>query len=66
MNTLNGQMELGFGTRFGCNPAHRRQRRISRAKWWFERMRQVVDQALDWRPAAPGRPEQTWFPEAMR
>jgi len=36
----------------------RRQRRQSRAQWWFARMRAVVDRALDWKPAPPPRPEQ--------
>ena len=39
----------------------RRQKRLNRAHWWFERMRQVVDRAMDWRPAPPPRPEQMWF-----
>jgi hypothetical protein len=33
-----------------------------RAQWWFRRMRQIVDSALDWQPAPPPRPEQTLFP----
>lgn len=43
----------------------RRQKRQSRAGWWFERMRQVVDRAFDWQ-AVPPRPEQIWFPQARR
>jgi len=59
----NQQMELGFGKVRVCPSANRRQRRMSRANWWFERMRQVVDHAMDWRPAPAARPEQIWFPE---
>ncbi len=51
------QLELTFdgSTRFHPKIGLRRQ---SRARWWFARMRRVVDQALDWRPAPPPRPEQ--------
>jgi len=59
----NEQMELGLGNARPCPSAGSRQRRQSRANWWFERMREAVDKALDWRPAPPPRPEQIWFPE---
>jgi len=60
------QMELGFDSNRECPPVTRRQRRLSRACWWFARMRQVVDHAMEW-PAAPApRPEQTCFPNAFR
>lgn len=59
----NKQLELGFGGGRVCPSGNRRQRRLSRANWWFERMRKVVDRALDWQPAPPPRPEQIWFPE---
>jgi hypothetical protein len=36
------------------------------SRWWFERMRQVVDRAFDWQPAPPPRPEQIWFPGTHR
>jgi hypothetical protein len=59
----NQQMELGFGKARACASLNRRQRRLSRANWWFERMRQVADRAFDWRPVPPPRPEQIWFSE---
>lgn len=59
----NQQMELGFGNARVCPSANRRQRKSSRASWWFERMREAVDRAFDWQPAPPPRPEQIWFPE---
>ncbi len=43
----------------------RRQRRISRARWWFNQMRRVVDEAIDWRPANAARPEQIHLPLAQ-
>ena len=58
MNTRNvGQLELGLQNEAGrvyqnCPISERRQRRQSRARYWFERMRQVVDCARDW-PTAP-------------
>jgi hypothetical protein len=45
---LDGQLEMSFG-QAGQFTA-RRQRRQSRAQWWFQRMRQIVDRATDWQP----------------
>jgi len=56
-------MELSLDKTRACSSINRRQRRQHRANWWFDRMRDVVDKALDWQPAPPARPEQTWFPE---
>jgi len=62
MNTRSvGQLELGLQNDAGrlsqsCPTSERRQRRQTRARYWFERMRQVVDCARDW-PAAPVAPE---------
>jgi hypothetical protein len=61
--TTNEQMELGLGKARVCNSTNRRQRRLGRANWWFQQMREVVDKALDWQPAPPARPEQIWFQE---
>jgi len=63
---INGQLELSLTNARGCHPLSRRQRHLNRARWWFERMRQVVDRAIEWTPAPPARPEQTWFPNASR
>jgi hypothetical protein len=63
---INGQLELSFTGAHEQHPWTRRQRHLSRARWWFERMRQVVDRAIDWPPAPAPRPEQTWFAEASR
>jgi len=67
-NATNEQLELGF------NPGSRRrdpngapcQGRITRAAWWFARMRNVVEQAMDWNTAGEPRPEQIWIPGATR
>ena len=65
-NMMNAQMELGFATPAGCQPIERRQRRLTRAHWWFERMRHIVDRACDWEIAPSPRPEQIWFSGAIR
>lgn len=41
-----------------------RPRRTARALWWFNQMRRVVDEAMEWKPAA-ARPEQTHLPLAQ-
>jgi hypothetical protein len=38
-----------------------RQERRQRARWWFSKMRQVVDLAIPPRPRLHARPEQTSF-----
>ena len=44
-----------------CPPIHRRNRRLGRARWWFDQMRATVDRAFDWKSAPPARPEQVYF-----
>ncbi len=61
-NTL-PQLELELDRTATFRPHNlRRQRRLQRAHWWFEQMRQVVDRALDRRPVPPAPPEQVYFP----
>jgi hypothetical protein len=62
MNTKE-QMELGLAGANRCPRAARRERRLNRAHWWFDQMRQVVDRAIDWEPAPRFQPEQIWLPE---
>ena len=60
--TENTQMEMTLGNAnegTGCSV-----RQFNRAQWWFQRMRLVVDRALDRRPIPQPRPEQTWLPGA--
>jgi hypothetical protein len=56
----NEQMELGFTGKTNVN-LNKRQQRLQRASWWFGRMRDVVDRAIDWNPSLPGRPEQIYL-----
>lgn len=68
----NAQMELGFASARRPSPTTRRQRRLHRAAWWFNQMRQAVDRAFDLQtrsftrtsPIAP--PTQTLFPGTHR
>ena len=64
-NATNQQLELGFN---GLPRARRRRTRrtVARANWWFARMRNIVEQAMDWSAAAEPRPEQIWIPGANR
>jgi hypothetical protein len=64
--TTNEQLELGFN---GIQPrihATRREGRIARANWWFAKMRQTVEAAMDWQTTSQPRPEQIWMPGANR
>ncbi len=45
------QLELGFASQASIRPLRRNGGRSGRANWWFEHMREVVDQARDWPPA---------------
>ena len=57
------QLELSLGNQ-RVTPSPRANRRLSTfdSRWWFQRMRQIVDRAMDWQPAPPPRPEQIDFP----
>ena len=64
--TTNEQLELGFnGTRRRI-PGRRREQRVARAKWWFAKMREAVENAMAWENAGQPRPEQIWMPGANR
>jgi hypothetical protein len=60
------QLELALAEGSAAQLVGHHPRRPSRASWWFQRMRQIVDQACDWQPALVPRPEQIWFPNAHR
>ena len=64
----NEQLELGFNPDIQCRGANGapRQSRVARAAWWFARMRDVVERAMDWNAAGDPRPEQIWIPGATR
>jgi hypothetical protein len=59
----NTQLELRFGSRRAYRLAIvTRRSSMHTPQWWFQRMRQIVDCALDWQPVPPPRPEQILFP----
>lgn len=61
------QLELGFN---GGLPRHsrfaRRERRLARAAWWFNKMREVVNAATVCPSENAPRPEQTLLPGSYR
>ncbi len=60
-NTTIEQMELGMRSQIRNNYRNVREDRLKRARWWFNRMRVVVDLALPRQPVESVRPEQTYF-----
>jgi len=60
---ISRQLELGFENQPGLKPANRSGNRSSRANWWFDRMRGVVNHAGEWPPARP--PAKTPPPPAV-
>ena len=64
--TTNNQLELGFNSVPAQAAGSRREGRISRANWWFARMRDIVEDAMDWSGTTEPRPEQIWLPGANR
>ena len=64
--TTNNQLELGFnGTQTRIH-GRKRETRMARGQWWFARMREVVNQAMDLETGGQARPEQIWMPGANR
>ena len=59
------QLELGFKNA-GPVPLRPQAQRRHRANWWFNRMRNIVDRAFDWKPVATPRPEQIWLESVGR
>ncbi len=55
------QMELSFENLRNRSVRASRRPAPNTRRWWFERMRQIVDCARDWQPAPAPRPEQTSF-----
>ena len=64
--TTNEQLELGFNGTQTRIPGRRRETRVARAQWWFARMREAVENAMDWQNEAPAHAEQIWMPGANR
>lgn len=66
MMTTNEQLELGFNGTQSRIFGRRREQRVDRAKWWFDKMRETVENAMDWQDQMPLQSEQTWMPGARR
>ena len=61
--TTNEQLELGFNAQ-QSRIYGRPRTRVTRAQWWFAKMRQAVANA--WQEQLPPPPEQIWMPGANR
>jgi hypothetical protein len=57
--TTNEQLELGFSAIQPRVFGRRREQRVARAKWWFDRMRTAVQSA--WQEQSQQRPEQIFL-----
>lgn len=64
-NDNSGQLELGFSGVKRAPRLARREHRMARAAWWFGKMREAVNGAMEWQTNQP-RPEQTFLPGAYR
>lgn len=62
----NEQLELGLNAGQRAARIARRENRMARATWWFNKMREVVNGTMDWPPTDAPRPEQTFLPGAYR
>ena len=60
-NATNEQLELGFNGQQPPTVSAKREGRIARAHWWFAKMREAVENAMDWQAASQPRPEQIWM-----
>jgi hypothetical protein len=65
-NLANEQMELSLSGARRARRRARREDRLTRAAWWFNKMRAAVNNAMDWETASQPRPEQTWLPGSQR
>jgi hypothetical protein len=64
--TNDQQLELGFNATQSRIFGRRRETRVTRAQWWFARMRAAVASAVDWPTPGDQHPEQILFPGANR
>ena len=65
-NDNSGQLELGLHGGRRVTRVARRENRMARAAWWFGKMREVVNDAVDWSSLNQPRPEQILLPGAYR
>jgi hypothetical protein len=51
------QLEIKLEQTKPCRRTYPSHNRRARARWWFDQMRAVVDNATDWPVATPAKPE---------
>jgi hypothetical protein len=56
------QLEMSFDGSVVIRPPARRQRRLTRARWWFGQMRRAAERAWDRQSAPPARLRQSCLP----
>ncbi len=61
MKLMKQQLEMSLEAPKPCRRPYRSQQRRNRARWWFNQMRVVVENAIDWRNAPQPPPEQTYL-----
>lgn len=55
-------MELELAASNKCPRVIQRERRVTRANWWFHQMHQLVDNAVEWEESPRFQmEEQTWL-----
>ena len=55
------QLEIALESKNTCPRVYRSRARRVRARWWFNQMRAVVDNATDWKAAPRPTGEQTYL-----
>ena len=59
----NGQLQMCFENLPCSGPPRSRARQLNRADWWFDRMRQAVEQPFDWPLPLRSRHLRAWMPD---
>jgi hypothetical protein len=59
--TTTQQLELGFNATASRIHGRRRETRVTRAQWWFARMREAVANATSWQETEAASAEQIFF-----
>ena len=58
-----GQLQLGFENLPYSGPPQSRARKLNRAHWWFDRMRQAVERPFDLPLPKRFRHRGVWMPD---
>ena len=64
--TNNTQLELGLKAKPARRTHLRPSTRVTRAQWWFGKMREAVANAIDWQTESTPPARQIWLNESRR